>query len=482
MKAVLLILFFVPYLLFSKENQSVIKGYAPSYVNQHISIFKYTDYLSEIKILVAESIVQADSTFALSFNNYVTGKYMIQAGDNHFFLYVEPDHSYDIYIHNKPINNDFRPAGNEVEFFFLGLDSLDINYKIIDFDNQLFGFIGNNYNRSSMSSSEFVQKLDGFKSFLSEKYKLDTSVYFENYVLYSLAAIDNMAFLGSRNKFEKYDFYIKNRKVDHFNDRYMEYILNYYDEYEGQLSQTINNAFYQGVVKESPSIILHALGKDYSLENVVLRELVMIKMLSDVYYKNSYPQTSIISILDSLSIKAIHPVHQYMAKNIKSRLTQLTPGSKMPDFEIQVGENKINQKSFNEKHLYIQFVKEGSAKSENDFELLNQLYTKYKEAIDILTIVESDNPSFKLNAYKNFNNITWDCVAVPSTHDVIKDFQVVTFPHYVLADSLGYIIAAPALSPRPNNEYDTIERSFFEIKKSKKELENSDNQIRNIRE
>jgi hypothetical protein len=34
-----------------------------------------------------------------------------------------------------------------------------------------------------------------------------------------------------------------------------------------------------------------------------------------------------------------------------------------------------------------------------------------------------------------------------------------------LVDAQGYIVSAPALSPRPNNEYDTIERNFFEIKK-----------------
>ena len=459
-----LLLIFSP-IIWGQTAMTTISGYAPAYIDQYVGVYRYTDFLTQTTEKVGEGIVKPDSTFSISFFNKEVGKFKVMAGNNYFSVYAAPKEEYELFIKNRSPYVDYRPAGNEVEFFFLGLDSLDINYRIIDFEDRMLTFLKKNYNRQTMANSSFVKSLDEFKIDLGKLYDKDTSIFFQAYVRYAIAGLDNMSFVGSRNKYEKYDFYIKGQPVFYENDRYIEYILKYYDKFHTQVSEKINQEFYIGIISASPTKIMRALGKDYALENFVLREFVMLKMLSDVYYSNEYPQTNILTILDSLSAKAIVPQHEVIAKNLRKRLTQLAPGSRVPEFNVLVNKNQKSTSDYLGKHLYIQFAQEGSSMSEKDYELLSHLKIKYADAVDFLTIIVAEDEAIKESTYLREQGISWDASVVNPSHSMIESFNVVTFPHYVLVDAQGYIVSASALSPRPNNEYDTIERNFFEIKK-----------------
>jgi hypothetical protein len=469
------LLVFLSSISWGQSSMTTISGYAPAYIDQYVSIYRYTDFLTQSIEKVGEGVVKSDSTFSISFFNEEIGKFKVMAGNNYFSVYADSNSEYELFIKNRSPYVDYRPAGNEVEFFFLGLDSLDINYKIIDFEDRMLTFLKKNYNRQTMANSNFVKSLDEFKVNLEGVYAQDSCIYFQTYVRYAFAGLDNMAFVGSRNKYEKYDFYIKGQPLFYENDRYMEYLLKYYDKYHTQVSETINQEFSKGVVAASPTKIMRALGKDYALENIVLREFVMLKMLSDIYYSNEYPQTKVLTILDSLSLKSAVPKHEVIAKNLRKRLTQLVPGSRMPEFNVKVKNDVKSKTDYLGKHLYIQFAQQGSLRSERDYELLVHLKEKYGSAVDFLTIIVAEDGSIKESTYLREQGITWDATVVNPTASIIESFNVVTFPHYVLVDAQGYIVSAPALSPRPNNEYDTVERNFFEIKKildrAKKERE-----------
>jgi hypothetical protein len=58
---------------------------------------------------------------------------------------------------------------------------------------------------------------------------------------------------------------------------------------------------------------------------------------------------------------------------------------------------------------------------------------------------------------------------------MLSDYKIETFPSYVLIDNSGYIVSAPALGPLPNGQYETIEKTFFYIKKYSDELLNERN-------
>ncbi|PWH86223.1 TlpA family protein disulfide reductase [Brumimicrobium oceani] len=469
-------LFLIAVNLFATAQQPIttIEGFANDYVGKEVKVFFIDDYLSHLRTQVASTNVAADSTFKLSFYNSETRKVRVEVEDNFFHIYLQPGSDYQVYAGASSPYVDPNAKGVEVEFFFLSLDSTDINYKILMFEDAQYNFLQQYYQPRSVKSTTFVQKLDSFKLNLAEQYQADTSQFFKTYVKFSVASLDDLAFVGHRNKYEKFDFYLKPETVWYHNDRYMDYIDSYYKMYERQLSQSVNEKFYEAVIQRSPSLAMNALGGDYSLKNLKLRELIMLKMLSEVFFTKDYPQTNILTMMDSVANYALFKQNKTVASNLKYRLLDLVPGTKIPDFSIDVNGTTKYQSDYYGKHTYIQFVNKNLPKSLNDLELLYKLQQKYSKNIQFVTVLVTSKGDELLTDPSPFikkHNIAWDFSVVENTNPILKRMNVTTYPHYMLMDAEGVVVSAPALSPRPNNDYETIELTFIQIDRRYKALE-----------
>jgi hypothetical protein len=447
-------------------SQTKISGYAPGYLGQTIEVHEIVDFLTMTSRPIAQTTVAADSTFSIEIPADHIQRVKLFAGNNYFYQYVEPNADYTIFIRDRSAYNEIRPTGDEVEFFFLGIDSTDINFKIIDFDAILMRFIQNHYDRQSAGTSQFVQDFERFKELLMEEYQTDTCAYFKTYVKFAVASIDNMAFVGSRNRYEKFDFYLKNEPLHYANDRYMEYIMNYFEKYHQLAGDRASRRFKQAVGLGSPSAVMQALSSDYALGNYRLREFVMLKMLADVYHLPDYSQQKVITILDSLGRKSLYPENQQIAVNLRRRLTRLSPGSRLPNIEVKIDEQIKRRADFYGKHVYVQIIQASSDKSVQDLQLIRPLIQKYGSVVHFLTIVVMEEPeNLSTGDFSDLHGIDWEVSYITKDHPILDQLNSVTYPHYLLVDAQGYVVAAPALSPRPNNEYETIERSLFQIKK-----------------
>lgn len=449
------------------QHTTSIEGIAPHAIGKQVIVYEILDFLTMSTSELTSTKVKEDSTFHLSFSNTKTQKFKVQIGKDYLFLYASPGQKYTLFVKEGSNYNARRPEGNEVGFFFLGLDSTDINHKILFFEDQQLDFLTQNYTKDNRESEIFVKRLQDYKLAVEKKYASDTSTFFKTYIKFAVASLDDLAFVGNRNRYEKFDFYIKFSPIAYSNDRYMEYIFNYFHNYAALLSPKVNEGFYDGVVRSSPTIIINKLHGDYALEaNLKLRELVMVKMLGDVYYSKEYPQTNIITILDSVALNGLFESNRLIAKNLKSRLTALVKGGLMPDFVLTVDGKKVGKNDFMGKHVYLQYVNTNLDKSIGDIKLIAPLVEKYGEVVDFLTlIVVPDKSSFKEKEFIERHRITWKYSVVERSDNFIQQSSVATYPYYVLLDAHGYVVAAPALSPRPNNEYETIERFLFSIKK-----------------
>lgn len=453
-----------------------IEGYAPDYVGKSVTVYEIDDYLTKMETKIAETKVKADSTFEVVFFNDTVQKIKIKFNKDFLYMYLDPGQSYDLAIQSPRGSEAKTSLGSDVNYVFGGLDSIDINYKIIVLENQIIQFLDKYYNHRNRTSEVFVSKLDTFKLELEKEYAKETSPFFKDYIRYAVASLDDLYFLGNRNRYEKYDFYLKNNSVLYQNDRYMEYVLKYYNKYVSQMSTAANDAFYKGVVRSSPTVLMKTLSKDYALENIRLREFVLLKMLSDIYKQPAYPQTNIETILDSLSNHALFKAHRPIAKNLLFRLKELQPGSPMPDFVLKTNKRKLNKADLNGKHTYIHFMEEGKSMSENDYDLLKRLYKKYSAYINFLTVVISDDEALLSDPtpYIKKHNIPWEIAIVSESETILKRLNIQVKPHYTFIDSYGYVIASPALSPRPNNEYESIERSMHGVMKIREAEKNNE--------
>jgi hypothetical protein len=445
-----------------------IKGYAPKYIGKQVEIFQILDYISMKQERIATATVQEDSTFTCSFYLKETQKLVIASNNNSGFIYASPGASYEIYMPDRNKHDPYRPLGNKVELTFLGMDSTDINYKILTFNRWVDEMLATYYTKNNSESQYFAKRLDQFKTDVQNYYKNDsTDAFFRSHVRYTLARIDNMRFLGSRNQYEKYDFYLRNTPVYYQSDAYMEYVVKYYDKMLTHIDSKINEKIYQALLKSSPTLILRAMGTEYTLQNNIrLREVVMIKTLGEAFFEKDYPQTNILSVLDSVAQFALYPENRIIARNISLRLTELSPGAKAPDFNIAAASGNYDLRRFSGKHLYLIFVSPAGKDVRNQLDLLVPIYRRYVNEVQFLMVVKRTANSDEQSVAALQKSVPWESVVVDENSDVLKNYQVVNTPHYVVIDPIGYVVAAPALGPMPNGEYETIDKLFFDIRKA----------------
>lgn len=470
--------------VFSQEGKIVqIKGFAPSYVGQTISVMEIEDYFSMNEVRLASANVTEDSTFTISFFLKETQKLILRANKNTCFLYAQPGTVYDVYIPEKDKYDPYRPNGNTIELTFFELDSMDINYRILQFQRWSDEFISSYYYLKNVKPIEFATQLDAFKSSVDSTYHLNDTLnksqnepqkFFNTFVRFSIASIDNIQFAAERNRYEKHDFYIKHSPVSYRNDAYMEYIKAFYEKMIPRLSMETNNRVYLGLLKSSPTLIMKALGGEYTLINMRIREMVMIKALSEEFYSKDFPQTNILTVLDSVANHSLFEANAVIAKNMINRLTELSVGGKAPDFVLKTDKGEtLTLGSLPKKHVYIHFYDPSSQKNTIELEPLIKLYNTYKEDVTFITVYP-ENAYSASDTAKVLNKIPWTKCKTDKTNPIWKNYKVSTYPTYVLLDGYGYIVGAPALTPMPDGQYQTIDKTFFFIQRTNKEMRERD--------
>lgn len=464
------------------EKVVTVKGFAPGYVGKSIAILEIEDYLSMKEASIATATVQADSTFSVSFFVKETQKIVIRPDKNKSFMYVQPGGIYDIYLPDKDQYEVYRPNGNSIEVTFFGLDSTDINYKILEFQRWSDDFLSQYYHLKNIKPLEFAEKLDEFKLNVEKYYNMDDTLvikepgfdpFFNTFVRFSMAGYDNVQFAVERNRYEKHDFYIKNAPVSYRNDAYMTYFNTFYEKMIPRLSMETNNRVYLGVLKSSPTLVMRALGGEYTLINMRIREMVMIKALSEQFYSNDFPQTNILTILDSVSKKSLFAANSVIAENMKERLTELVQGGKAPDFVLSNGSDDMKTiGNYRKKHVYLHFYDPASKKNQIEVEPLIRIYETYKEDVFFITIYPEGNYSDEDQAI--LKTIPWEKFNTNISNPIWKNYKIETFPSYVLIDGYGYVVGAPALGPMPDGQYQTIDKTLFYIQKTNAELRGED--------
>ncbi len=469
----LLLYFFfslLPILTLAQTKEIVsISGYAPSYCGKTINVYEIEDYISMKESLLASTTVKEDSTFSLAFTIEETQKIILRADKNTGFLYAQPKGKYELFVPEKNKYEPYRPNGNQIELTFYGIDSTDINYNILQFQRWMDEFISGYYHLKNIKPMEFAKKLDSFKENVEKYYRFKDSSYiaqrfpdtfFPTFVKFSIASLDNIQHAADRNRYEKHDFYLKYSPVAYRNDAYMTYFNTFYEKMMPRLTMETNNRVYLGVLKSSPTLVMRALGMEYTLINVRIREMVMIKALSEEFYSNDFPQTNILTILDSVSKHSLFEANAVIARNMKERLTELVQGGKAPDFVL----NGKTLSSYAKKHLYIHFIDPTSQKSTLELEPLKKIYETYKNDITFVTVY-SKNLKLDEQAERFLNSIPWEKNAIASDNPLWNNYKIATLPSFVLIDGFGYVVAAPALGPTPNGQRQTIEDTFFQIKR-----------------
>ena len=105
-----------------------------------------------------------------------------------------------------------------------------------------------------------------------------------------------------------------------------------------------------------------------------------------------------------------------------------------------------------------------SEENMRELPLLQDIHTRYGEEIQFVTMyISSDSTSNE--TLELLDQLEWETYNIKSTNPIWKKYKIESFPSYTLIDVTGNIVASPALGPKPNGQYETIDKTFYQIKK-----------------
>lgn len=446
-------------------QSAVLKGYAPDFVGKTVRLFTYQDYVTMTKIQLGEGVVSPlDSSFSIPLKNTSTIKGIIEVDRTEAELYIAPKTSYQVYFTKSKDPISYKNATSNLLFF--GLDSTDINYRILQYHDWFDTFVA--YYERPIAQGQFLTYLDTFKLYAAEAYRDIKDVYFITYVRYDIAEMEQSAGgnKSSSARLNTFMNYIQPFPVYFENDRYMKFVLAFFNKDFGDYLPDTEASIMMAIYNSSPTRLMTALRSDMFLSNPELREMIMISKLGRAFYKEYNLQGNILIILDSISTHAGYNVNATTARNVKDYLTSLETGFPAPRIALQKGDEIINLGTFAGKFIYFNFFATWNKRSLAEMKILANLQRKYKEDIVFLSVcTDKERGTFDQFMLEN-PTYNWEIIYVGEDRELMNAYKVKDVPAYYLIDQDGFLFSSPALSPAPSGEYESIDKTFFYIQKA----------------
>lgn len=461
MKFYILILYLSTFLLNNiLMGQTVnISGVGIGSEGKTINIMKYADQLSNIPEKIASTRIDKDGNYRISFELKTVILCIFQIDYFKSELFIEPGKTYKINIIPVLANildDKVNPYLNltNLNAEIQKPDSNDINLLIDKLKTEYQQFIFTNFERFFQKRDKTL--LDSFKTEINKKFPGINQQYFNDYLEYKIADMELMSKLESDA--DIITKYFTNKPILYENVKYMFLFNQLFNKYILTKSTAIKTDSLQKIISDKTqyTAFMNLLSRDKILSDTNLRELVALKQLSDLYHG---PQSivhnpqSIISLLNSFAKNCKVAEHRKIADNLIKVLTKLQPGSKAPEFLLIDNKgDELNLAKFNGKPIYLNFCKTAYPACHKEFAIMQTLYEKYREKIEFISI-NTDKEVIHFEKFLKTNpDYKWYFAYFADNWDLLENYEVKTYPLFILIDKEGKIIQCPALKPSENIE------------------------------
>jgi thiol-disulfide isomerase/thioredoxin len=443
-----------------------IEGKAPAYPLRKISLNVYSDYLSLTLDKLTESSIDASGNFSLAYDFASVREVVLKIDGVSSFFYVQPGTTYKVQFPDIEKGRVKTFCNNQVQIEFDTLLTYDINNLILDFDEKLDNFVGHHF--VMLGHKNFKTELDTFKRTIINRYKTINNPFFRDYVRYSFAGLEQIGGINVDMKMLKallYKEYLSNGKIMYTHPKYMLFFNQFYtdvfklttEEEEIQIFKAIEH-------RKSPFHIGQVLRNDDFLKLDVVREMVIIKALSEEYFTRNFDQASIIQVLDSIGNFSVFEEHRKIASNMVKTLTRLGFGTEAPGFELlNEKDQQVTLNSFEGKYVYLQFWAEWNSGTLGEMKLMKEMQKCYGRDVVFISINLDESLATWKKYLKDHADFKWVHLHYSNYPEIIDLYKISNVSSYFLIGPDGKIVQSPALKPTPDGTFHSIDKTFFDL-------------------
>jgi peroxiredoxin/urease beta subunit len=457
LRALLITLFYFFTLSVFAQNIS-LSGKAETYKNDVIELVIVDDYISGKEKVIGTSTTDAEGRYSIKADLRETRKAELRIHNVAASLFIEPGKNYTVNIPPYDPSKEISGNINYVKAEIVGSKTNELNNQIADFNFKYDSFIKENY--SLLITGSAGKKVKTFKERINKEYAPVTNIFFKDYILYSLAGLDQ---LTNASKKYLHKNYFLNKPILYSNPEYMNFFNQFFGNYLWLLSQSSKGEELLNKInnRRDYTDVTDYLRSDSLLASDKFRELVLIHGLREMYNKKEVNKKNVEYLLRQIKEKSLFTEHRLIADNVLYSLVRFSPGVKAPEFElINIKGEKISLEKYKGKFVYLTFWATWCSTCVNDMRTLQKLYEKYKHSIEFISISIDKKESDYLKTANKYN-FPWQVAHFSSDRKIITDYEARALPAYFLIAPDGRFIDSSAPSPSEN-----IEEKFKEIIKA----------------
>lgn len=459
----LLIILFLFFSFQALISQNVtISGTAPWYKYNEISAWTALDYISNAQKKLTYTTIDSAGNFLLELNTNAIQYITLKIEKHIASMYIEPNGRYELKV-QPPDSTTYQNPNieHDVKIEIKLKSKTEINALTMDYDKRFDNFLS--YDYPSFVSRSARSKIDSFNLAMQSYYSTVKNDYFNSYVNYTIATIEEK--IGESQK-KLFNNYINHKPILYNHVEYMNFFNTFFS---GKLQSFSNSKSgsslnFQINDRGSYSGTMATLKQDTLLKNDTLCELVLLKGLYESYYDGNFQKSSILAILQQITQESIIEKHKEIAQNILNSFSRLKPGAIAPGFELpnKMGLTSNLDELRAKNYIYLLFFDVNCSACIQQMKVIPSLKKKYGKNISFVAI--SIDKTFE--DFKNFcnKNLKYDWIFLyDNTNGILKkNYEIKTLPTYFLINTEGKFVQAPADSPDKD-----IDRAFYDLTKPK---------------
>lgn len=416
-----------------------------------VRIYVYQDRISYQKQEIQHAEVDEDGHFSMQLQLQETTPIEIAYNNTYGSLIVEPGHSYNINITTDSAligRIDADMLGNYLHIQFVHIDTAELNCKIWRF-NKYYNYFLDTFGDALLRGVEetvYDSLLQLLKTRFPDEY-IPTN-YYSAYIHYRYADLDLLYY--SKEKEKVYQQYLSGEYVHYNNIAYMDFFHHFFENHIYGASKYIAVSTLHDDINKKRNYykLFDDMGADPLLVNEIIREMVIILGLGELYDNDEFNNYNILHLLQQLKACTKFEEHKLMADNMIAACTTLRTGSRAPDFCLRdVYNNEVHLHDFKGKYVYMQLFATYSASSIREMLILKDLYRQYKDSLEVVSVMLDFEYSKLYHFVSEFQEFDWTFLHCNGDFSFIDAYKAYALPLGVLIDSEGKIVSYPAKSP-----------------------------------
>ncbi|MFH1936658.1 MAG: TlpA family protein disulfide reductase [Bacteroidota bacterium] len=439
-------------LTFTGFTQPVtVTGSAIGAEGKTIRLITWGDLITFTEKRIAEAVIDTLANFSMTFDLPATSYIAVAIDLHRSELYIQPGQTYRMklapinYTDNLEVNPFIHSQNLLIELINPG--DTELNIWINAYDNKYNQFLLDHFNALYLERKK--KYLDTFRIQVNGRFAGIDQPYFQDYMRYKTAGLEQIA--HAKNQYNLARSYFLDQPILYNNVEYMQFFNNFFTKYLTVTSNILRKIDLIPIIKGVAPYpaLMKTLRADSVLRNEDFRELVLLKGLFEYFYTNQELQDPIIAILKTINQESPWEGNRVVAADMVAKVTKLRPGTPAPEFLLagRKQDHYHSLKEFRGKPVVINFWTTFCQGCLAEMELQVPLWEKYKDQVEFISIC-ADRYWIKMNYFAMIKpEYAWTLLHFSDDTDLLVDYEVRTYPLYVVIDREGNIVQTPAPHP-----------------------------------